>query len=173
MVKDVRIKKNTCEFCNKSFSKDRNAKGRFCSIKCYHDDIKSIKPDCIGCGKVVSSIHTTRCKKCEDYRRKGENHPLWINDRTTLKRYVGCEERRSPAYKTWRKSVLDRDGWKCKMCQEKVGLVAHHILSFTKFAELKYDINNGITLCQAHHPRKRADEAKLSPFFQNMVAEMK
>lgn len=37
--------------------------------------------------------------------------------------------------------------------------------------KLRYDINNGITLCHAHHPRKRADEAKLSPYFKELVAE--
>jgi hypothetical protein len=34
---------------------------------------------------------------------------------------------------------------------------------------LRYNINNGITLCQFHHPRKRVEEQRLIPFFQNMV----
>ncbi len=42
-----------------------------------------------------------------------------------------------------------------------------------EYPELRYNINNGITLCHAHHPRKREEEAKLSPFFQQLVAEMK
>lgn len=52
-------------------------------------------------------------------------------------------------------------------------LEAHHILSWKDYPELRYDINNGITLCHAHHPRKRDEEAELSPYFQSLVAEMK
>jgi hypothetical protein len=51
-------------------------------------------------------------------------------------------------------------------------LEAHHILPWRDYPELRYKVNNGITLCHAYHPRKRADEAKLSPFFQSLVAEM-
>ena len=48
-------------------------------------------------------------------------------------------------------------------------LEAHHILSWSKFPELRYEVNNGITLCHFHHPRKRNDEMTLSPFFQSLV----
>lgn len=48
---------------------------------------------------------------------------------------------------------------------------AHHILGWKSYPELRYETNNGITLCHAHHPRKREDEAKLSPYFQKLVAE--
>jgi hypothetical protein len=72
-------------------------------------------------------------------------------------------------------SIKKRDNWKCKINNQdcKGNLEAHHILSWRDYQELRYDINNGITLCHAHHPRKRIDEAKLSPFFQRIVAEMK
>jgi hypothetical protein len=48
---------------------------------------------------------------------------------------------------------------KCKVCQKE-------------FPELRYEVNNGITLCQHHHPRKKEDVAKLSPYFQNLVASL-
>lgn len=44
----------------------------------------------------------------------------------------------------------------------------HHILSRIDFPELRYSINNGITLCQAH-PKKRAEEKQLIPLFQELV----
>ena len=49
----------------------------------------------------------------------------------------------------------------------------HHILSWKDYPELHYQINNGITLCHAHHPRGKENEAKLSPYLQSLVAEMK
>ena len=44
------------------------------------------------------------------------------------------------------------------------------VLSWLKYLELRYNINNGITLCQAHHPKKRAEEKRLIPFFQELVS---
>ena len=106
---------------------------------------------------------------------RGEDNHKWIQDRSKLKRFSKQGDRRCYAYSDWRKNVWKRDEFKCKInnkdCSGK--LEAHHILGFKEHPELRYDINNGITLCHAHHPRKRAEEAKLSPFFQNMVAEMK
>src|SRR3990167_8562251 len=46
----------------------------------------------------------------------GENSWSWIADRSKL---IKRQERNDSAYKGWRKSVRDRDGWKCKM--SKIG----------------------------------------------------
>lgn len=105
----------------------------------------------------------------------GENNPTYIKDRTKLKRFNNIQkDRRSSAYVTWRKQVWLRDNFKCKIANPdcKGRLEAHHILGFTAYPELRYEINNGITLCHFHHPRKREDEKKLSPYFQKLVEEM-
>ncbi len=39
-------------------------------------------------------------------------------------------------------------------------------------AELRYEVNNGIALCQFHHPRKRADEQRLILTFQGLVGSV-
>jgi len=99
-----------------------------------------------------------------------ENNPNWIADRSLLKKK---EERNDSAYRDWRYNIWQRDGFKCKIadgnCKGKIE--AHHILAWKDYPELRYKINNGITLCHAHHPRKRADETKLSPYFKQLVAE--
>jgi hypothetical protein len=100
----------------------------------------------------------------------GENHPSWIKDRTKLKK----EENKAYdyAYQYWAKEVKNRDNWKCKINNKdcKGRLESHHILSWKDYPELRYNINNGITLCLAHHPRKRAEEKRLIPFFSELVS---
>ena len=46
-------------------------------------------------------------------------------------------------------------------------------LSWSEFPGLRYEIYNGITLCHAHHPRRRAEEKRLIPEFQALVAVSK
>lgn len=100
---------------------------------------------------------------------KGPKNPRWISDRSKLSR-VG-EYRNSPAHRDWSRSVKNRDCWKCRISNGDCSgpVVAHHILPWATFPELRYEITNGITLCHSHHPRKRDDEMRLSPLFQEMV----
>lgn len=61
----------------------------------------------------------------------------------------------SVEYKEWRKKVFERDDYKCqgKNC-DTVGthyVTAHHIKSFAKYPDLRYDVSNGITLCEECH----------------------
>lgn len=64
--------------------------------------------------------------------------------------------RNSDEYLKWRIAVFERDGYTCVVCR-KVGvyLEAHHIKEFSKYPELRLDINNGITLCKDCHKLTR------------------
>lgn len=94
----------------------------------------------------------------------GEKHYKWLGG-YSMSQHKGTE------YNTWRTSVYKRDDFKCKIGNEDCDgkIEAHHILSFTKYPELRYEINNGITLCRKHHPRKMAEEVRLAPVFQDIV----
>lgn len=62
----------------------------------------------------------------------------------------------SHAYKNWRKKVFIRDNFTCqgKDCDtDSVYITAHHILSFANYPELRFDVNNGITLCKDCHSK--------------------
>jgi hypothetical protein len=102
---------------------------------------------------------------------KGKLHWKWIKDRIKLKTRKGSEERRSSRYKEWRKKVVERDNWKCRInnadCNGRKEV--HHILGFTEYEELKYEVNNGITLCHFHHPRKINDEIRMIPILEKIV----
>ena len=108
-------------------------------------------------------------KKMSD-ARKGENAYQWISDRSLLKKQ---NRRNDPLYREWRRQVWERDNWKCRINNQDCDgrIIAHHILPWRDFPELRYEVNNGITLCQFHHPRKRIDEQKLIPVFPQMTNE--
>ena len=99
---------------------------------------------------------------------RGEKHWRWIKDRTTLE----PNRQKDPENNIWVKAVKMRDGYKCRInnCDCVTYVVAHHILPWRDYPELRYNINNGITLCLAHHPRKRAEEKRLAPMFQELVS---
>ena len=102
----------------------------------------------------------------------GEDHPKWIKDRTKLAKK---QERGDSAYREWRKQVWLRDNFTCKIANPdcKGRIEAHHILRWSSHPELRYKINNGITLCHAHHPRAIAEEKRLIPTFQELVSVSK
>jgi hypothetical protein len=59
--------------------------------------------------------------------------------------------RKSAQYKEWRLAVYKRDGFKCTKCKSSKKIHAHHIKMFSKFPELRFDIDNGVTLCHTCH----------------------
>ncbi|MBM3210597.1 hypothetical protein FJZ33_00135 [Candidatus Poribacteria bacterium] len=59
---------------------------------------------------------------------------------------------RSAKYKQWRRDVFIRDEFTCQECGIKhTYITAHHIKPFAFYPELRFDINNGITLCEDCH----------------------
>ena len=53
----------------------------------------------------------------------------------------------------WKMKVKQRDSYNCQVCKKKVeghNCHAHHILP-KGFSRLRWDVNNGITLCYRHH----------------------
>ncbi len=55
--------------------------------------------------------------------------------------------------KEWAKKVKERDGWKCKNCGRLDKLHAHHIVPWKDDKHLRYDLKNGITLCNSCHAK--------------------
>lgn len=102
----------------------------------------------------------------------GEKSNRWIKDRSKLAKK---QIRNDYAYQEWRRLVWVRDGFTCQLkdndCKSKI--IGHHILPWRDYPELRYEINNGITLCHYHHPRKRVDEKRLELTLINLVSASK
>ena len=60
--------------------------------------------------------------------------------------------RASSEYIQWRTAVYKRDDYICQRCKVKGGrLESHHIKSFADYPELRFEVDNGITLCKLCH----------------------
>ena len=76
----------------------------------------------------------------------------------TNKRYYHLKDWK---YKNWRSLVFERDNWTCQTCGkrsqsgEPIYLEPHHIKGWTKYPELRYEVENGITLCLECHKLTR------------------
>lgn len=162
---------NKCEKCDIDFVPASSTKGRFCSIECYWDStVRRDSHRCMDCDSQISPAKgVKRCRSCISKHMSGSNHWAWKEDRNSLKK----ENRHGDsAYREWRKEVWLRDNFKCKIANPDCAgrIEAHHILVWSEYPELRYQTNNGITLCHAHHPRKRAEEKRLVPVFQELVS---
>ena len=88
------------------------------------------------------------CKKISEATKK-ESNPNWKGGISTESQLI----RGSIEYKLWKGSVFIRDNFTCRKCKtENKGLIAHHLFNFAEYLELRFAIDNGITLCiNCHH----------------------
>jgi transposase len=92
----------------------------------------------------------TRRKQTE-WRREnfiGANNPNWRGGNP----YTDPERNRYRA-KMWVRTVKDRDGRRCVECGSTDRLHAHHIKRWRDYPDLRYDTDNGVTLCHPCHEK--------------------
>ena len=86
--------------------------------------------------------------KEKDKRIMGKNNPRWKGGITLL----NVKLRNSYEIRMWRKKVFSRDNFICQVCHQKGGkLESHHIKAWSKFPQLRFVVDNGITLCEQCH----------------------
>lgn len=87
-------------------------------------------------------------KRGQISKTRGEKSHFWKGGVTPINIAI----RMSAEYKRWRKAVYERDGYKCLSCGKVGGqLNADHIKPFSVFPELRFDVDNGRTLCVPCH----------------------
>jgi hypothetical protein len=106
----------------------------------------------LSCGCYSKEISSANGKK-SGYKISGSKSYLYKNHITDIDR-----EKRRNTYitqiKNWREEIFKRDNYKCDLCNEAGGrLQAHHLNSWAFYKELRFDLKNGITLCQSCHKK--------------------
>jgi len=116
--------------------------------------------------------HTSWNKGKSNYWCKGEKNYNWKGGITPINLVL----RMSSTYKIWRELVFLRDNFtcqnpNCEFCHNKIGgeLHPHHIKTFSEFPELRFNINNGITLCAEIHRSIKNKEEKYENLFLNIL----
>jgi hypothetical protein len=80
-----------------------------------------------------------------------------------------------PLYKTFRQEVKKRDQYKCQWpgCLASKKLHVHHIKRWVDSVDLRYNINNGITLCKFHHSLIEGNENAYEAVFSKLISDNK
>jgi len=135
-----------------------NTGRKYCSTKCFFDSRKGYHHTTESRKKMSLSIMgrkdtmETRLKK--RIARLGHNNPAWKGgiDKDKLFR------RKSVQYTNWRNAVFIRDGYRCLDCGAKNGETGHrvilnadHIYPYSIYPRLRYEVENGRTLCLDCH----------------------
>lgn len=98
----------------------------------------------------------------------GENHYMWKGGITPLNRKI----RHSLEYRIACADSKKRDNYICQMpgCGVRGGdLHSHHVKSFVGHPDLRFEINNLITLCVSCHRRVNRNEEKYEELFINII----
>ena len=143
-----------CERCSKWFVPRRlGGKHRYCSPECYwgHAKIDREPRPCEVCGQVfkpglcvVGRFCSKKCLREWQHSTVGEAHHSWVGGKVCNRYFI-----------EWRKGVFERDGHKCQGCESVKRLLAHHIMRRDEHPELMYDVDNGLTLCDSCHAKRR------------------
>jgi hypothetical protein len=79
---------------------------------------------------------------------RGINAPNWQGGLTDINYKI----RHGIEHRLWREAVFARDNWTCQKTGERGGkLHPHHIQNFSDYPELRFAIDNGITLSEKAH----------------------
>lgn len=109
----------------------------------------------------MSIIQSTRLRKkaTQQARLNMSKAHIWLQswDKCHLWKWGVTKYHRniriSAEYKIWRENVYERDIYTCQRCGDNKwwNLNPHHILNFSSYPELRFAIDNWITLCDSCH----------------------
>lgn len=125
-----------CTCCGKTYTRQPNEAARsrmpYCGMKCRN-------------------LHYRE-------RFKGANSHLWQGGKTEAAKILYS----SAEYKQWRYEIFKRDGFACQRCGVKDKTIeAHHLKPQSIYPELRFAMNNGVTLCALCHDEVHGQRASI------------
>lgn len=130
-----------------------NVFGKLTVIRISHKINRKYYYECLcecGNSKIISAANLregTRSCGCEHYAR-GHKHHRWKENKSNEYRQ---NTRNSIDYFNWRNNVNLLYKNHCAICNKSNNLVAHHLFNFKDYPELRYNIDNGVLLCEFCH----------------------
>ena len=115
--------------------------------------------ECLECKHEWKATYTTfqsqnsGCPECNRLSLFGEGHPRWNHDLTKEDREKHRNRNYIPANQLWTKLVYDRDKYTCQFCGSSISgtLNAHHIDAWSTHKSERFNVDNGVTLCETCH----------------------
>lgn len=139
-----------CVGCGVEHSTRKDGKVKYCSAKCG----RRFQP------KLVHSEESKRKIRESNIKTWSKVYPL-SKRRARTERQDAIRKR---PYREWRLAVFVRDNYSCVDCGisgAKAYLEADHIKQWAFYPELRYDVDNGRTLCKDCHATVTAEQRKL------------
>lgn len=160
----IYLKGLKCAWCGvvKLLRPSQVKKRKYCSRDCEHKSLtKYTNYFCLNCGNPNSSgrrkFCSALCAKTSAY------NPNWRGGITSEHRAL----RNSNRYKEWRTAVFERDNYTCLLCGQVGGnLQADHRYPWALFPELRFDVDNGQTLCDWCHALKPKNFGSIEKFME-------
>jgi hypothetical protein len=136
-----------CVVCKTEYKRGHRTEAQWanstvCSLRCHHKSQ-------VGAKRLMTPKWREKCRNnLRNAHRRGAAHWNWQGGITPALQLL----RHSPEYNEWRKAVYRRDNWTCQMCHVKQKHpIAHHLKSFRHYPALRFDVENGQTLCRSCH----------------------
>jgi hypothetical protein len=150
-----------CKFCKdkKIITDFVKGKGKLYRYKCK---------ECKNAKRRTGKISQTRFKVGHDKGvRFKTGHTAWykVKGVPAPNKGRGTKETRfnSAKYIEWKKKVFEKDQNKCKRCGSMNNLHSHHIIPWKDAEHLRFDINNGLILCNSCHAKEEGFGIKIRP----------
>jgi len=132
-----------CQYCNKKYKVRifRKNISKYCSKECFY---KSLIGHKINQGRKRSM--ETRIKISANLQK------IDIKEWNGFTATIGEKIKSSEIYRKWRKQVFQRDNYICQKTGVRGSILhPHHIKNFADYPELRFVVDNGITLADEVH----------------------
>lgn len=130
---DICLKQRSISF-NRYTDKCRSCTGKINIAKYNNDNVEFLSRRMSAMNKAMS----------------GEKHPKWNKDKSYKDR---AYHRFKPEYVEWARMIKVLSNFRCVICGEsKSGkMVSHHLASYLSNPELRFEVDNGVCLCNECH----------------------